>query len=278
MHSPPLEDHDAFAAALRRWRLEPDGEAIVTHAARLLPVRWRGRPAMLKVATAEEERQGGLLMQWWRGRGAAEVFAAEADAIVMERGGGPLTSYVRAGRDDEACAILCTVAARLHTPRADPPPPSLVPLQTWFADLQPAACREGGLLARAAAEARDLLAAPREETVLHGDIHHDNVLDFGPRGWLVIDPKGLYGERGFDFANLFCNPDIDDDGAFACSPERFARRLALVTQGAGLERRRLLQWIIAWTGLSAVWQIAVDGSPAIDFEIMKLAIAAFERD
>jgi aminoglycoside/hydroxyurea antibiotic resistance kinase len=42
--------------------------------------------------------------------------------------------------------------------------------------------------------------------VLHGDLHHGNVLDFGLRGWLAIDPKGLLGERGFDFANIFTNP------------------------------------------------------------------------
>jgi streptomycin 6-kinase len=51
-----------------------------------------------------------------------------------------------------------------------------------------------------------LLAEPREVGVLHGDLHHGNVLDFGVRGWLAIDPKGLLGERGFDFANIFTNP------------------------------------------------------------------------
>jgi hypothetical protein len=29
-------------------------------------------------------------------------------------------------------------------------------------------------------------------------------------GWLAIDPKGLVGERGFDFANIFTNPDLDN--------------------------------------------------------------------
>jgi len=37
----------------------------------------------------------------------------------------------------------------------------------------------------------------------------------GPRGWLAIDPKGLCGERGFDFVNIFCNPDF----ALATAPD-----------------------------------------------------------
>lgn len=33
---------------------------------------------------------------------------------------------------------------------------------------------------------------------------------FGERGWLAIDPKRLLGERSFDFANIFTNPDLTD--------------------------------------------------------------------
>ena len=75
--------------------------------------------------------------------------------------------------------------------------------------------------------------------MLHGDIHHDNVLDFGERGWLAIDPKRLYGERGFDYANIFCNPNY----GIATDPAIFQRRVEQVCRLAGLERRRLLQWI-----------------------------------
>ena len=84
---------------------------------------------------------------------------------------------------------------------------------------------------------------------LHGDIHHGNILDFGPRGWLAIDPKGLIGERGFDYANLFCNPEAE----IAIAPGRLARQVDVVAEAAGLDRRRLLKWIMAYAGLSAAW-------------------------
>ncbi|MBX9592459.1 MAG: hypothetical protein K2X43_24495 [Hyphomonadaceae bacterium] len=110
--------------------------------------------------------------------------------------------------------------------------------------------------------------------MLHGDIHHDNVLDFGARGWLVIDPKGLHGERGFDYANLFCNPETD---IAVTAPDRFARRLDIVTERAGLERKRLLQWILAWAGLSAAWWLSDGVHPEIDFRIAELAAAALSH-
>ena len=61
-------------------------------------------------------------------------------------------------------------------------------------------------------------------------MHHDNILDFGERGWLVIDPKRLHGERAFDYANIFCNPDLADPRPpVAIVPGCFDRRFALIT-------------------------------------------------
>jgi streptomycin 6-kinase len=51
-------------------------------------------------------------------------------------------------------------------------------------------------------------ASVTAQRALHGDLHHENVLDFGERRWLAIDPHGLHGERFFDFANIFTNPDL----------------------------------------------------------------------
>jgi streptomycin 6-kinase len=137
----------------------------------------------------------------------------------------------------------------------------------------------GGILVHCAEAARTLLAEPCEVGVLHGDLHHDNVLDFGARGWLAIDPKRLIGERGFDFANIFTNPDLADPiRPVATMPGRFARRLEIVTDAAGLERRRLLRWILAWTGLSAAWFLGDDDPLAtIDLQVAALAAAELDR-
>ena len=259
-----------FDTWLARWDLEPDGEPMVTHSSRLLPVRCRGRPAMLKIACEAEERFGAVLMRWWDGDGAMPVLEHEGDALLLERALGTrsLVAMAREGRDDEASRIICAVAARLHAPRPRPLP-ELVPLEGWFEALWRGAERHGGVVARAAAVARELLAEPREPTVLHGDLHHDNVLDVGEQGWCAIDPKRLHGERGFDFANLFRNPDIH----VATDPGRLARQADIVAEAAGLERPRLLRWILAYAGLSATW-ILDDGDPAdLDLAVARLAAA-----
>ncbi len=264
---------------LNRWDLRADGDPIVTHHARLLPVRYRGQAAILKLTREPDEQRGAALMEWWDGIGAARVFARDEDALLLERADAvpSLSDMARTGCDDEASVVLCEAAAQLHAERAKTLP-ELVPLPVWFRELEPAAASHGGILIRCAEEARHLLAEQREMTVLHGDLHHDNVLHFGERGWLAIDPKGLLGDRTFDFANIFTNPDLSDPTRpVGTDPARFLRRLEIVAEAAKLERVRLLRWIVAWTGLSAAWYLS-DGDPAwIDRRIAELAVAELDR-
>ncbi|MGY3620266.1 aminoglycoside phosphotransferase family protein [Bradyrhizobium sp. USDA 10063] len=268
-----------FDSYLAKWRLVPDGDPIVTRAARLLPVLRHGEPAMLKLSFEQDERLGGTVMEWWDGDGAARVLARDDHALLMERATGPasLSDMARTGQDDEACRILCQTAARLHAPR-NKALPELTPLAQWFRELAPAARTHGGILSRCAETAEALLRDQRDVVVLHGDLHHDNVLDFGARGWLAIDPKHIVGERGFDFANIFTNPDLaDPTRPIATEPGRFARRLDIVAEAAKLDRLRLLSWILAWTGLSAAWYLG-DGDPMAKIDLHIAQLAAIEID
>ena len=256
---------------LARWNLLADGDRIETPSSLLLPVRRDETPAMLKIAREDEERRGSRLMAWWDGDGAAHVLAQDDSAVLLERAMGPrsLPAMVANGEDDAASRILCAVTERLHAPRHRPLP-DLTPLPDWFAMLAPAANALGGILREANAVAQRLLASQRDVVPLHGDIHHGNVLDGGERGWIAIDPKGLLGERTFDFVNVLRNPDA----ATALAPGRFAHQVDVLAAAAGLDRRRLLEWTLAFAGLSAAWCIADRQSAELDLAVARLAATA----
>ncbi|MFQ6313254.1 aminoglycoside phosphotransferase family protein [Lysobacter capsici] len=265
-----------FDRHLTAWKLVPDGAPIHTHSSDLLPVRRDGEAAMLKIPRDAQEKFGALMMRWWDGDGAARVLAFDEDALLIERACGPrsLSHMARNGRDQDATRILCETINRLHAPRAAPPPSELAPLTQWFADLDTYARSHGGVLARCWQIAQELLAQPREVRPLHADIHHENVLDAGPRrGWIAIDPKRVIGERGYDFANLFTDPDADT----ALAPGQFERRLDDVVEYGRIERRRLLQWIVAYQGLSAAWFLSDEEEPAKEFAIIGMALAQLDR-
>jgi streptomycin 6-kinase len=236
---------------LERWGLEADGWPFQTPYTRslILPVHCRGEAAILKVAGHAEEARGAALMAWWDGDGAAPVLEHAGPAIVLVRSQDPeaLQRMAFEGDDDAATTILCEVVAHLHRPHARPPPAELRPLDSWLRALQAARGRHE-VYDRAADLALELLASPQDPVVLHGDLTHHNVLDFGDRGWLAIDPKGLFGDRGYDYANIFRSPAIA-----LVTPERFARQVSLVARLAGIERSRVLKWAIVHGAIALAW-------------------------
>ena len=149
------------------------------------------------------------------------------------------------GRDDAATAVLVDAAVALHGMPVPPASLGLVPLRAWFHDLLDRP-QSDPLLDRAASLARDLLAEPGPEVVLHGDVHHGNVVDLGNR-WAAIDPKGLLGHPAFDLANVCCNP------AMGVAVARLDARLDVMADRAALDRALLASWVGAWCGLSLVW-------------------------
>jgi streptomycin 6-kinase len=261
-----------FEPWLAKWGLTADGVPFESLAGALLPVRRADAPAMLKLAHAEEEQRGAALLAWYGGDGAVKVLAREAEALLMERAVGTLTlgDMARNGEDEAATRILCETAARLHEPRDEDPPESLVPLPLWFRELAVAANRHGGPYALAASIAEELLQAPQDIVALHGDIHHGNVLHDAQRGWLAIDPKGLVGERGYDHANMLCNPDVET----ATAPGRLVRQLEVICEAAGLDRERQLMWTLAYCGLSASWTLSDGNAPLRALRMLEIAAEA----
>jgi streptomycin 6-kinase len=250
---------------VRRWRLIPDGDAVTTDSSTLLPVRWREQTAMLKVAHIEEEQRGARQLAWWQGSGGAQVYACDDEAVLLERAvGHSLRHLFDEGRSDEATTIICGVAARLHA-LSRPPPTFLVPLQRWFQPLleaTPATAEQQ----EAARTASALLTGSVEPVPLHGDLHHDNVLDFGGGDWRAIDPKGLVGDRTFDLIHLLRNPDIH------MSADLLDKRATQVSRESDVSTRHLLEWLVAFSGLSSIWAEAEGNSPDADLGLLKQAL------
>jgi streptomycin 6-kinase len=251
------------------WGLTGDGEPFKSYSGLLQPVLYKNIPCMLKIARRNKDKSGNALMAWWNGIGAAPVLRYDETAILMERALNErsLAEMAKSGRDDEASRIICSVVAKLH-PHKTPYPKDLVPLDIWFKSLGSVAAAHGGIFAQCHSVAKELLSAQQNMVALHGDIHHGNILDFGAKGWLAIDPKGLIGERGFDYAHLFCNPDRE----IATNPGRLQKQASVVAELAGLDPKRLLQWIAAYAGLSAAWSIEDGEDPGTAMIIAGIAL------
>ena len=61
------------------------------------------------------------------------------------------------------------------------------------------------LLERSEALLPDLLQSLDDAILLHGDLHHDNIVAHN-NGWMVIDPKGILGEASYEVGAFLRNP------------------------------------------------------------------------
>lgn len=262
---------------LAEWRLVPDGGSMETPSSWLMPVRQGLVPAMLKIfKPTSDERGGADLLRYFDGDAAVRVIEADHEALLMERADGPrsLVRMATSGGDIPAAEILADTISRLHAPRRWPIPGGLTPLEHQFACLFSRA-NDQPLLARCAAIARGLLASQRDIVPLHGDLHHANVLDGGPRGWLVIDPKALIGERTYETANLLANPWPHAD--LVHDAERMQSLAQLYAKRLDLHVERILAYSLAHAGLSASWDMDDGADPGYRLRCIETLVSLVDR-
>jgi len=180
-----------------------------------------GTEAVLKVAvphadfTTEKEA-----LEIYGGRGINRLIDRddELNAILLER---LRPGKMLAHHPDRAerAEITGRILLDLHTT----PPPSehgLPHFESWmhgaFGDIR--GCKD---LERSqpyldqiprAQEMMDQLKKPGEpQILLHGDLHHWNILEDAPRGWMAIDPKGVIGASCLDVGRYVNNAVVFED-------------------------------------------------------------------
>ncbi|MBV9168897.1 MAG: hypothetical protein JOZ81_02285 [Chloroflexi bacterium] len=104
------------------------------------------------------------------------------------------------------------------------------------------------LFERADSLRSELLASVDRSVLLHGDLHHFNILRSDCSGWLAIDPKGLAGDRYFDICQFLLNP--------RAVPARVnRRRLDVFCAELDLDPVRTRQWCLVARGPERVLEL-----------------------
>ena len=115
----------------------------------------------------------------------------------------------------------------------------------------------------------DLLASEGTRCLLHGDLHHFNVLFDADRGWVAIDPKGVLGEPEYEVGaalrNPFDRPDLFSDASIV------RRRIETFRRELSLDPVRVASWAFAQAVLSAIW--SVEDGCSVPREDARLALA-----
>jgi streptomycin 6-kinase len=216
--------------AARTWGVELGTQFAFSNVSYVAPA---GRDAVVKVAWEgdDEALHEGDALELWNGDGAVRLLRRSGPALLEERA---LPGDDLSGLDDEqATAVALEVATRLWRPATRPFRPVEPEVRRWLDDAE----REGGELVPLA---RDLLAEldPTADWLVHGDLHHHNILSHGAR-FVAIDPKPYLAEREYDVPSFLWNPFGN------CLEDRAEteRRIAAFA-AMGLDEFRIRAWTV----------------------------------
>lgn len=211
----------------------------------VLTGRWQDREVVVRAPLLDWERDASLpTLRAFSSHGGVPVwlFDEASGTSVMPRLR-PGTTLAEADEDEavEACASLI-LRLRGAEGRAPTVAEYLAPILE--APTLPDALRPG-LSDDAARLARSLLASSPAPQLLHGDLHHFNVLRHGDE-WVAIDPEGLYGDPAYETTAFIRNP-IPAIGEVPDLPGLMRRRILRFSERLGDAPERIWGWAMVRT-------------------------------
>jgi len=248
----------------RRWHIRIDAPfERLSYNFVAAATRSDGLPVVLKAGVPSQELiSEAAALQCYAGRGAVSLLESDAElgVMLMERiNPGRTLLELSNGQYEEW--VVSAAAQAIRALRCPPPAEhSFRSVSDWAKGFE--RLREqfdGGtgpfptiLVEEAETLYKDLLASPGEAVLLHGDLHHENILESRQGGYVAIDPKGIIGEAEYEAGAFLRNPmpDILNGDGFV----RFhTRRIQQLADELELDRRRVRDWAVAQAVLSAWW-------------------------
>ncbi len=252
----PSELRRRVACRIREWRVDAE-RALETETSVIVFGHRDGDAVVAKIVRSPgEEWRSGLVTQAFGGRGMVRVYEYGDGAVLLEclSPGNSLVQMSLDGRDELATEILADVIGRMA------PPPRIgadIPtVDDWAKALERYVMSGDERIPRdlldVARETYSFLSRSQGQTrLLHGDLHHCNVLFDVRRGWVAIDPKGVIGELEYEVGATLRNP-WERPEAFTTAAA-ITRRIDCFGRKLGLDTERTLAWAFVQAVLAAVW-------------------------
>jgi len=261
---------------LDEWDLTVDGALMNGFCSLVVPVLTAdGERSVLKLHTdadADESDFEHLALQHWHGNGTVLLLRADPRrrAMLLERlHPRDLTTI----GDREACEVVGGLYGRIHVPALPQLRTITSYVERWTADLE-ALPRDAPIPRRLREQCvslvRDLVADPASVgVIIHGDLHHHNVLAADREPWLVIDPKPMSGDPHYEPAPMLWNRW--DEIVAGNARENLRRRFHTLVDVAGLDEERARDWVVVRMVHNMSWAV-IDGDPDQDYLTMCVTI------
>jgi len=221
-------------------------------------IRANGTPCVLKVSFPGSDFDHELAAtRAFNGHMCARLLEADPDtATTLLEHVEPGTMLHTLGDDEAEVSIAAAIMRGLRCP---PPEGHDFPQASdWLAaalapDALPARKREMAWIPRALDRITEIAAGAEPEYLLHGDLHHMNILSGQREPWLAIDPHGVVGDAAWEIAPFLFN-NLSQI-AMADRPRIIRRRADQFADELEMDRMRVYAWSAVRCIQSAFWSL-----------------------
>lgn len=245
-----------------RWSITLDAPYALSYNYVAPATRGDGTRVVLKAGVPHDDiAHEFAALRHWDGDGAVRVLESDTDAGVA------LLEHVEPGEpilslDDDAATQIAAGLMRRVAAHPLPTGHAFPTVADWGRAFALLRARHDGrgldpvaLYDRGEVLYRELALAPGPRALLHGDLHHYNILRATREPWLIIDPHGVIGPPAFEVGTWMRNPMglLQLDRSAAEVRATLNTRLGIFAEALGIDRALLRDWSIAVCCLSAAW-------------------------
>ncbi len=225
-----------------------------------------GEPVALKIGVPHEELFTEMeALALYDGRGAVRLLAADRDrgAILLQRAI-PGTMLWQIGDNAQQTETAASVMKALW--RSVPEESHLPHFSRWTerafrltrTEWDPQEQWPRDLLDRAEQIMDRVSRDHTGDVVLHGDLHHENILWDEASGWLVIDPKGVIGPRCLEVGRYIQN-QLPGDAPLSIREALVRERIEIFSDILAIPRRDVVAGALVDCVLGHVWYFEEEG-------------------
>jgi streptomycin 6-kinase len=226
---------------------------------------------ILKILTADTHEPEALKV--FNGNRCVKLldYDKEAQGLLLEyiQPGTTLKSYFPK-HDMQALKITADLIKKLHTTNHIDLAKAFKTVADWVALLSTYKSNRipDSLIGKAWQLSQKLLSSHQELYLLHGDLHHENILNDGTQ-WVAIDPKGIVGPLEYEVGRFIMNP-IPDLLEEEDAQDTIKDRIDGFSNIFGFDKQTIIEWLFVQAVLSACWT-EEGGSEEFFNYFMKLA-------
>lgn len=233
------------------WGLNGYSKSLETHSSFLYWCVYRNQKVVLKIYKPHsDEAVSAKFLLHYAGHGAVGVLQHCDKAVLLEQvhQGKELVELAKIS-DYKATKVFCELIQKLRLATPDnlgfKPVIELVIGFDGFKTRKP----NDQYLVKEAKTLFIMMAESQSNLVnLHGDLHHYNIIQAQDGNWLIIDPKGYWGELEYEMGAFLRNPLNQN-----LTIENLQQRLQIIHETLGLDMARVKNWAFCQAVLAAIW-------------------------